>query len=198
MPKTPSLNPGRAGYEPGDGEWAFQPWPAYPNGYEVDGLSGQPGLIIPAFNVGSAVPPVAERRSVNVSRATPIPRAVQKVNRRYQNRYRDTVWRYYQLIGTQGKSGTEDNPFVDEENPNLGPGIPNTDLGPGIPGPQQSNTTNLVNTTLESYTQPGWSCARCHINAFPQGVTAFPPFESRFTDLHVMSFLLLNAKSSQD
>jgi hypothetical protein len=198
LPKTPSLNPGRAGYQHGDGEWAFQPWPQYPNGYEVNGLSGQPGLIIPAFMQGAAVPPVEERRMVNVSRATPIPEPVQKINRRYQQRYKDSVWRYYQLIGTQGKSGTENNPFVEGENPYLGPGIPNTNLGPGIPGPQQSNTTDLVNTTLESYTQPGFSCARCHINAFPQGVGAFPPYESRFTPLHVMSFLLLNALSSEE
>ncbi|HMB60662.1 MAG TPA: hypothetical protein VKN35_12180 [Xanthomonadales bacterium] len=198
LPPTPSLNPGREGYEQGDGEWAFQPWPAYPNGYEVDGLTGQPGLIPPPFTQGDPVLPKDQRRTINVSRSTPIPMAVQKINQRYQSRYRDSVWRYYQLIGTQGKSGTENNPFVEGENPNLGPGIPNTDLGPGIPGPQQSNTTNLVNTTLESFTQPGWSCARCHINAFPQGVTAFPPYESRFTPLHVMSFLLLNAQSSKD
>ena len=131
------------------------------------------------------------------ARATPIPQAVQKVNRRYQTRLRDTVWRYYQLIGTQNKSGTMHNPYVDGENPYLGPGIPNRDLGPGVPGPQFSNTTNLVNTTLESYTQPGFSCAGCHINAFPHGVEAFPPFESRFTPLPVMSFLLLNALPEQ-
>ena len=112
----------------------------------------------------------------------------------------DTVWRYYQLVGAQNESGTLDNPFWQEanpdkvENPFLGPGIPNENLGPGIPGPQYSNTTDLVNTTLESYTQPGFSCARCHINAFPQGVTAFPPYEKRFEPLHVMSFLLQNAQ----
>ena len=63
-----------------------------------------------------------------------------------------------------------------------------------VPGAQYSTTSSLVNTTLESYTQGGWSCARCHINAFPQGVEVFPPFEPQFEDLHVMSFLLQNAQ----
>jgi len=51
---------------------------------------------------------------------------------------------------------------------------------------------------LESYTQPGFSCARCHINAFPQGVTVFPPYEDYFKELHVMSFLLLSAQPESD
>ena len=116
---------------------------------------------------------------VNVSRVTPIPPAVQMVNFKYQTLLKDSVWSYYQLIGTQQK--------------NLK--TPNYHLGPGIPGPQHSNVQNLVNTTLETYTQKGFSCARCHLNAFPYGVESFPPYEKRYEDLHVMSFLLLNAKS---
>lgn len=209
LPTTPSMNPGRFKnvwpiWFPGDGEPVYVPvvggsWPQYPNGYEVEGLSGQPGLIPKAFLYeGDTAPPIADRVRINVSRATPIPAEVQSVNRRYQNRLKDSVWRYYQLIGTQNISGTNDeNPDPDLQasiNPYLGPGIPNEDLGPGIPGAQFSNTTNLINTTLESYTQPGFSCARCHINAFPHGVQAFPPYENAFKDLHVMSFILLNAK----
>ncbi len=170
----------------------------YPNGYEVDGLTGQPGIIPKAFMVGDVLPAVNQRPTLNVSRAAPIPEAVQQVNERYQASLRDSVLCYYQLVGAQNASGSQNNPYVESNQPYLGPGIPNNDLGPGIPEPQYSNTTNLINTTLESYTQPGFSCARCHINAFPQGVEAFPPFESRFKPLHVMSFLLLNAKPEDE
>jgi hypothetical protein len=193
LPRTPSLNPGRRPRYDGD-DFNHKPfWPSYPNGYEVDGLSGQPGIIPKAFLKDDVMPPVEQRPTINISRSTPIPLEVRKINREYQERLRNSVWRYYQLIGTQNRSGTENNPSV-EDNPFLGPGIPNRDLGPGIPGPQFSNTTNLVNTTLESFTQPGFSCARCHINAFPQGVGAFPPYEDQFEPLHVMSFILLSAK----
>lgn len=208
LPKTPSLNPGRkwtyfrhAETFPKISFWPGKRWPptlpsaaSYPNGYEVDGLSGQPGLIPLAFLADEPLPTREERPSINISRVTPIPLEVRKVNRRYQGMWRDSVLRYYQLIGAQNRSGSTDkNPNV-APNPYLGPGIPNEDLGPGIPGPQYSTTSSLVNTTLESYTQGGWSCARCHINAFPQGVELFPPFESQFADLHVMSFLLRNAQ----
>ncbi|MEA3276695.1 MAG: hypothetical protein U9Q81_15655 [Pseudomonadota bacterium] len=142
-------------------------------------MTGQAGIIPAAFVDGDLLPPIDDRKSVNVSRVTPIPRVVRLINLKYQHILKDSVWRYYQLIGTQNANVTE----------------PNRHLGPGIPGPQHSNVQNLVNSTLESYTQKGFSCARCHINAFRQGVGAFPPFETRFEDLHVMSFLLLNAKS---
>lgn len=171
MPGTPSLNPGSGSNSP----------PPYPNGYEVNGQSGLPGLIPDAFVEGDELPPVNERPEINVSRVTPIPYEVRQVNRKYQRMLRNSVWRYYQLVGTQNLSVADSNDY----------------LGPGVPGPQYSNTQNLVNTTLESYTQRGWSCAGCHINAFPQGVKAYPPFEPRFERLHVMSFLLLNAKSSE-
>lgn len=208
LPKTPSLNPGNPGNSGGSSTANDSDripielpgsQPAYPNGYEVGGLSGQPGLIPKAFLYdGDTAPPIGERVQINVSRATPIPPEVQRVNRRYQKELKESVWRYYQLVGTQNISGTnEQNPdpaLQAKINPYLGPGIPNENLGPGIPGAQFSNTTDLVNTTLESYTQPGFSCARCHINAFPVGVNTFPPFENAFSDLHVMSFILLNAK----
>lgn len=220
LPRTPSMNPGQFRnvwpiWNPGEADFFFasgggalssggeQLWPHYPNGYEVGGLSGQPGLIPRAFLYsGDTAPPIGERVQINVSRATPIPAEVNTVNSRYQHKLRDSVWRYYQLIGTQNISGTNElNPNPDLQaniNPNLGPGIPNDNLGPGIPGAQYSNTTDLINTTLESYTQPGFSCARCHINAFPHGVQAFPPYENAFIDLHVMSFILLNAKYMDD
>jgi len=108
--------------------------------------------------------------------------AVEKVNAQYRNMLIGSVWFYYQLIGVQ--------------NPNLND-KPNGHLGPGVIGAQASNLQNLINTTLESYTQKGFSCARCHLNAFPQGVQLpLPPFEQTFAPLHVISFLLLNAKEN--
>ncbi|MGB5833780.1 MAG: hypothetical protein WBG92_17550 [Thiohalocapsa sp.] len=174
LPQTPALNPGtdRKGYR------ADRRGAKYPNGYEIGGVTGEAGIIPEPFYANEQLPSKNERKQVNVSRVTPIPREVARLNRKYQYRLKDSVWRYYQLIGTQNLNVTERNKH----------------LGPGIPGAQFSNVQNLVNSTLESYTQKGFSCARCHINAFPLGVTDFPPFESRFKDLHVMSFLLLNAK----
>ncbi|MFV8782542.1 hypothetical protein ACNKU7_08985 [Microbulbifer sp. SA54] len=176
LPAHPALNPGIEG-----GQFLAGA-PQYPNGYEVDGRSGEAGLIPPAFKLGDLLPQKSDIKQVNVSRETPIPADVQLANRKYQWLLRDTVWSYYQLIGTQNK--------------NLQ--APNRHLGPGIPGAQHSNVQNLVNTTLETYTQKGFSCSRCHLNAFPHGVSVFPPYEERFEALHVMSFLLLNAKSGQE
>lgn len=212
LPESPNLNPGPSRHDNSDAaaiEKTYH-WPeshpttllranvSYPNGYEVNGLSGQPGLIPLAFLADEPLPSKNERPTINISRVTPIPLAVRKINRQYQSQWSDSIFRYYQLIGAQNRSGSTDaNPVV-QPNPYLGPGIPNDDLGPGIPGPQYSTTSSLVNTTLESYTQGGWSCARCHINAFPIGVEVFPPFESQFSDLHVMSFLLQNAQPEAD
>ena len=176
LPPHPALNPGNQGSLP------YGAAPQYPNGYEVGGKSGEAGLIPATFKQGDTLPPKSEIAQVNVSRQTPIPLAVQITNRKYQWLLRDSVWSYYQLIGTQNKNLT----------------VPNPHLGPGIPGAQHSSVQNLVNTTLETYTQKGFSCSRCHLNAFPHGVTVFPPYEKRFEDLHVMSFLLLNAKSGQE
>ncbi|MFC6979934.1 hypothetical protein [Microbulbifer taiwanensis] len=125
----------------------------------MNGEAGVAGVIPLAYKEGDTLVPAADREVVNVSRVTPIPRDVQLVNHKYQSLLRDSVWSYYQLIGTQNKNLRE----------------PNRHLGPGIPGPQHSNVQNLVNTTLETYTQKGFSCARCHLNAFPQGCRAFRP-----------------------
>ncbi|WP_428821347.1 hypothetical protein [Microbulbifer sp. MCCC 1A16149] len=175
-PMHPAFNPGKTE------SYAFNRAPDYPNGYEVGGKSGEAGLIPATFKLGDPLPLKSEIKQVNVSRVTPIPLDVQIANRKYQWLLRDSVWSYYQLIGTQNK--------------NLE--VPNRHLGPGIPGAQHSSVQNLVNTTLETYTQKGFSCARCHLNAFPHGVTSYPPYEKRFEALHVMSFLLLNAKSGQE
>ncbi|MBY6212343.1 hypothetical protein KUV95_12350 [Microbulbifer agarilyticus] len=176
LPAHPALNPGA------ESQYGASASPNYPNGYEVGGKTGEAGLIPSAFKQGDTLPTKADIKQVNVSRETPIPIDVQIANKKYQWLLRDSVWSYYQLIGTQNKSLQ----------------VPNSSLGPGIPGAQHSNTENLVNTTLETYTQKGFSCSRCHLNAFPHGVTVYPPYEKRFEDLHVMSFLLLNARSGRE
>ena len=102
LPQTPSLNPGhgfqqaletivnplraaRSNKSPLNARPKLQrPWnsPEYPNGYEVNGLTGQPGIIPKSFMVGNPLPPISQRPTVNVSRAAPIPEAVQEVNQR--------------------------------------------------------------------------------------------------------------------
>jgi len=172
LPPHASLNPG--GTTPAD----------YPNGYEVCNPNGKKCK----SGVGGGIPePLADNAPVplnpqitNVSRQVPIPEDVQEVNAEWRERLRGTVWFYYQMIGTQ-------NANVDTPNPHL---------GPGVRGAQVSSTNNLINTALESYTQAGWSCALCHQNAFPQGVTLpLPSFGPAYDPLHTISFLLQNAKS---
>jgi len=176
LPETPNLNPG------GD--------VAYDNGYQVcdplgiDCESGLRGLLPKNFKQGDPIPPKTQRPFTNIVRQVEIPEDVQEVNAKWRKRLAGTVWFYYQMIGTQNK------------NLNI---EPNPNLGPGVIGAQSSNTTNLINTALESYTQKGWSCALCHQNAFPLGVSLpFPPFEQNFAPLHTISFLLQTAKSNKD
>jgi hypothetical protein len=168
-PAHPSLNPGQDSDTP----------PPYLNGYEIAGTAGKGGAIPAPILAGEHLPPKNERPLINASRVTPIPDEVQKINRKYQKLLKGSVWCFYQLVGSQNKSLQESNPH----------------LGPGLAGAQTSNVQNLVNSTLETFTQNGFSCARCHLNAFPQGVGAFPPFEKKYIELRVMSFLLQSAKS---
>lgn len=170
LPSHASLNP--AGSTPAN----------YPNGYEVcnsngkkckAGVGGSVPTPLKDFNVLPLDPSIT-----NISRQVPIPDEVQAVNAQWRKKLKGTVWFYYQMIGTQ-------NPNVQSPNPHL---------GPGVRGAQVSSTNNLINAALESYTQEGWSCAQCHQNAFPQGVTLpLPSFGPAFDPLHTISFLLQNA-----
>jgi hypothetical protein len=73
---------------------------------------------------------------------------------------------------------------------------PFTSQAPGVVGAQASSTNNLINATLESYTQEGWSCGRCHQNAFPLGVSLpLPPIQQEYDVLRTISFVLQNARS---
>jgi hypothetical protein len=175
LPAHPSLNPNFSRRFAAD----------YPNGYAVcdsegrDCETGKAGLIPKPIEDGDVLP--LDPQITAVSRQVAIPNDVRDSNRRWRRKLEGSVWFYYQMIGTQ-------NPNITEPNPHL---------GPGVIGAQASNVNNLINTTLESYTQRGWSCAQCHQNAFPQGVTLpLPPIEQEYAPLHIISFLLRNARSN--
>ncbi len=160
--------------------------PIYDGGYEVcdaegnNCQSGLGGLIPTPIKKGEALS--ANPNITNITRQVEIPENVQAINAKWRERLKETVWFYYQMIGTQNRN------LNFESTPNI---------GPGLVGAQASNTRNLINTALESYTQEGWSCAQCHQNAFPLGVSLpFPPFEQAFAPLHTISFLLQNAQSN--
>lgn len=173
LPPHASLNPG--------GEVA----PIYPNGYEICDSQGQNcqagvGGNLPApIKDGELL--LNDPQITNVVRQVPIPDDVQASNAIWRDKLAGSVWFYYQMIGAQ--------------NANIN--VPNPDLGPGVRGAQVSSTNNLINTALESYTQKGWSCALCHQNASPLGVSLpLPPFSQAFDPLHTISFLLQNAQSN--
>ena len=171
LPPHASLNPG--------GEVS----PIYPNGYEVcdsDGNnceSGKAGILPELVKDGETLP--LDPPITNVVRQAPIPDDVQETNAAWREKLAGSVFFYYQMIGAQ-------NANIDEPNPNL---------GPGVRGAQVSSTNQLINTALESYTQRGWSCALCHQNASPLGVSLpLPPFQEEYDALHTISFLLQNAQ----
>lgn len=157
--------------------------PEYDNGYQIcdaDGKDCKAGI-------GGTLPEPVKKGEpfstlygiTNISRQVAIPEDVRKINTKWRKRLKGTVLFYYQMIDTQNK------------NLNI---EPNPHLGPGTLGAQVSNTRNLINTALESYTQEGWSCALCHQNAFPLGVDLpFPPTEENYAALRTISFLLQNA-----
>ncbi len=124
-----------------------------------------------------------------------LPAAVRQINKRYQTTapVKDSVLRYYQLIGTQNRHlGTLDFSTAEarERNGHQGP----------ITG-VYTNANSLVNSALESYTQKNFSCILCHVRARPFGVPhapdtapGFPP--AAFEDDHfkILTFLLQSAK----
>lgn len=178
LPTHASLNPGG------------QVSPIYPNGYEVcdfqgnncqSGIAaGQPGGVPTPIRDGEVL--LNNPEITNVVRQVAIDEDVQEVNAEWREKLKGSVWFYYQMIGAQ-------NANIDE---------PNSNLGPGVRGAQVSSTNHLINTTLESYTQTnGWSCALCHQNATPLGVSLpLPPFGEAWDALHTISFLLQNAQTN--
>ena len=138
------------------------------------------------------------RASIYRAEAQALPKAVDAVNKKYQNMFpvNTSALQFYKLIGTQnmhqGKVSFE-NAADRETN---GPQGPKTGV--------ISNANNLVNSALESYTPKNFTCILCHIKARPLGVIpsktqlAGVP-DKAFQDDHfkILSFLLQGAKEPE-
>ncbi len=130
--------------------------PPNPRGYDY-----QPEILPD----GKPVPPKEQRKPVQVSRVTPIPKDTQAMNGRYQDLLRGTVWQNYQLVATQWPT-TVGQFKVGGDCPK------NCDF----PFP----ATAVANTTLETYLQTD-NCTGCHYMAaqtdfsFILDQAAYPP-----------------------
>lgn len=158
-----------------------------------------PGLK-PSFNTGrppseiqkrlgfeGPIPPLEQRvdpAPVDIYRVTPLPvgdLSVSAANARYQQMLARSVFRFYRLIGTQNKRPEN---IIAGADPNL-----NGHEGPvtGV----YTNTSNLINAALESYSQANFSCILCHVRARPQGV---PLAAEQIDHFKILTFLLQSAK----
>ncbi len=124
--------------------------------------------------------------SPNQEQACPPPLSVAAINAKYQKQLSPSVFSYYQLIGTQNKRPERALDFTSKSNRQY-----NGHEGP-ITG-VYTNTNNLINTALESYTQENFSCILCHSQARPQGVPEKAFEEDRFK---IITFLLNMAQSN--
>lgn len=162
--------------------------------------------VSPSFNDGSlpnreqatlgfegAIPPQAKlpkpRRPVDIYRVTPLPESVRAINERYRHLLRGSVLEYYQLIGTQNH---HQGGIVLPPHPEATPLATNGHEGPttGV----YTNTSNLINVALESYSQKNFSCILCHVRARPQGV---PDAAFEVDHFKTLTFLLQSAQSQQ-
>ena len=185
---------------------------------QIDNVEPSPG-ITPTFNPGTppsaiqkefgfeySIPPVARKDNpkpqapVAIYRVTPIegsdcqpsitqkcppPLTVAAINAKYQQKLQPSVFAYYQLIGTQNKRPKRKLKFLPPQQRRF-----NGHEGP-ITG-VYSNTNNLINTALESYSQKNFSCILCHSQARPQGVPEQAFEVDRFK---IITFLLNMAQS---
>ncbi len=135
-----------------------------------------PGLS-PSFNSGAkpnqqqtefgfegSIPPPNDNpatKIVDVYRAVDTPDAVKAINARYQAMLAPSVFQYYRLIGTQNMHLGAVNFFPEELRVSNGHEGPTTGV--------YTNTNNLINTALESYSQRNFSCILCHVRARPWG-----------------------------
>lgn len=123
-------------------------------------------------------------KPVNVYRVSPLPLgdySVSAANAKYQGLLKDSVFSFYRLIGTQNKRPSD---IIGSANPNL-----NGHEGP-ITG-VYTNTSNLINAALESYSQRNFSCILCHVRARPQGV---PDGALQVDHFKILTFLLQSAQ----
>jgi len=169
---------------------------------EVTAATAEQG-ITPSFNTGAppsavqrefgfdyAIPHLARSQNPepqpprSIYRVTPLPEGVKAINACYQQRLAPSVFQYYQLIGTQNKRPDFPLEFT-----------PDGRVLNGYQGPTTgvyTNTSNLINAALESYTQKNFSCIGCHVRARPQGVPDQAWEEDHF---RILTFLLQGAKS---
>ena len=187
---------------------------------QVDNVEASPG-IQPSFNTGEkpsavqqafgfdySIPPVARKDSpkpqapVSIYRVTPIPGSdvfcpppnerekcppefsVAAINDYYRTRLNPSVFSYYQLVGTQNMRPDRPLDFAPAERQFNGHEGPTTGV--------YSNTNNLINTALESYTQKNFSCIFCHSRARPKGIPEQAFEDDRFK---IITFLLNMAQS---
>lgn len=134
--------------------------------------------------IGSIPPPVDNppKQIVDVYRAVPIPKAVEAINAKYQAKLAPSVFQYYRLIGTQNMHQGAVNFFPKELRASNGHEGPTTGV--------YTNTNNLINTALESYSQRNFSCILCHVRARPVGV---PDQANEIDHFKILTFLLQSA-----
>lgn len=163
-------------------------WPPYGN----RGFTGPLPSVITAKNT---LPPRKLRQPNNISRATVIPTNVRSMNREFQNKYKNSVLKYYQMINVQHVRSeckmklTNDFSQPMQWQPDTCP---------------QPNGNRLINAALESYTQLvdpytnrpyNYSCQGCHSHARPCGFAGELKNELTFKpEFMLMSYLLSKAK----
>lgn len=209
-PVVPIDANGKAGKQVTMGLVAFHILRFTPNGRiaatfeQVDnvavGRDAPPGLL-PSFNSGAEPnktqtrfgfegdipkpiskdnPPLEDPVPIDIYRVTPLPEEVQAINAKYQAMLDESALAFYQLINTQNRH----TGFETSNRAVNGPTGPTTGV--------YTNTSNLVNTALESYTQANYSCILCHNQARPLGVG---PALREIDHFKILSFLLQAAKS---
>ncbi len=176
-PKHPTFNLGHDG-DPIQNEFGFK--------------GSIPQIIKPPDNEN---PPKLNLIPIFRARSQTLSPAINDLNRDYQDKLAPSVYQYYELIGTQNKHpGYTIYQPIPSDSSNVFEGL---DLN-GHQGPTTgvyTNTNNLVNTALESYTQKNFSCILCHVRARPQGVPESAWEEDYFKTL---TFLLNSAHKPSD
>ncbi len=155
--------------------------PSFNNGLPPDSVECAFGFKGEIPSLEGEIPP-----PVGIYRVASLPEMVQNINEVFQASLPESVFRYYQLIGTQNKYlGTE--VFKSTECPTRHPlkRTPGGHEGPvtGV----YTNTNNLINAALESYSQTNFSCILCHVRARPIGV---PDKAFEIDHFKILTFLL--------
>ncbi len=147
------------------------------------------------YGFAGDIPKLSDRPvSIYRARSQAISTELRTLNRYYQTSFpvSTSVLRYYQLIGTQNHHQGPVSFETAADREKNGPQGPITGV--------ITNTNNLVNSVLESYTQKNFACILCHSKARPFGVV---PSEKQmvgvpdkaFQDDHfkILTFLLQSA-----